>query len=264
MEFTITGVEEIREIWYQFDIHYPNASEVGYFKLDGDGVYNDIFHVSGTATEKKIKVVLPFTEGLHEISLAARDVKYNFGYFHTSTYYITSGLEGGYVNDDVQPVLQLGQGYPTSGGTVSQDKILNIDIKEEDSGVYYFAYKFTESEPSTEAPTIPFGDENTKYKYGPGNHVEIPVPKKPGFYYFQFFASDGAGNLSDGRWTRLYVVDKAAPTIKLKGDASIVVPVNTDPTTFVDPGAIWEDNTDAHMALCGDPDLRKQLYTSNV
>ena len=275
LEFNISDPDGIKYIWYQWDLNLPGASELVQIKIaiTGNGEYSGThagmpftFHITGTDTEKNVKVVLPFTEeqkGKHELHLAAMDMKYNMSYLEGFSYYITTGLPDGYVDNDPVKVT-LGADYPVSGDTVDQYKKLNFRIEDEGSGIDYLAYKFSENEKG------PYDDDDTIYVYDPANEQSIPVPTKPGFYYFQFYAMDNAQNLMEKKFTRIYVTDQTNPTIALKGEPSIIVPVNStiDDLKAKDQGAVWTDNTDGKVDNIVDgenlPENQRTVYANNL
>ncbi|MCI8383802.1 MAG: DUF5011 domain-containing protein, partial [Clostridia bacterium] len=241
LSFNVTDDSPILAIYYQWDKNIDANSQ------------RQIQRLSGEPTSYNFKIVVPFSDdlGLHEFSIAAVDKYMNVTSWITIPYYVVGeDVAPGYT-DKEPPQIISGEGdeYPTSGSTIPQGKTLKIRMEDE-NGIYWLGYKWVREK------TMDYATGAT-FVYKPGNNFTFVAPQETGEWYIQFYAVDGANNMTTGRWSRYIVADQVAPVLTLNGAETMDVPLNG---TFNDPGASWTDNTDGTGIVYAN----EQLDTSKV
>ena len=225
LKFTITDDTKLAYVFYAWNRRI-------------DGTAKTIVTVEGAPAKYEFSIKAPTEPGLYEFSIAAQDYSGNISYWKNIPYVVVEKLSG--VQDTEGPVFIFNAPgeYPYNNSTIEQERPMTIRIQD-NSGIYYVAYKWTrEYDPSdyaTGATTV----YNT-------NVLQIKAPKEPGVWYLQMYARDGANNISEGYYTKLTIKDKIAPTLTLNGEAEVDVPLNGK---YTDPGATFNDNYDAQKVV---------------
>jgi len=193
----------------------------------------DYIKLDTATTDYDFKVQVPTEPGLYEFSIAAQDSNGNITDWMNIPYIVVENVTG--LNDTTKPtfIFNVPDEYPGYGQTIEQEKPITVRVEDE-SGVYYIAYKWVrEIETSYSSGATFVYNTNT---------LNITAPKDTGVWYLQLYARDGSNNISTGYTTQVIIEDIIAPTLTLNGSSEMDVPLNG---TFEDPGATFSDNYDA-------------------
>ena len=225
LKFTITDDTKISYIFYAWNRRI-------------DGNKTTIITLEDEPKQYEFKTTAPTEPGLYEFSIAAQDYYGNISYWSNIPYVVVDNPSG--VVDTTKPVFVFNtpDEYPYNNSTIAQEMPITLRVQD-DSGVYYMAYKWTrelnQSDYATGATVVYNKSE-----------IQIKAPTEPGVWYLQMYARDGANNISEGYYTKVTVQDMIEPTLTLNGPSEVDVPLNG---TYDDPGATFNDNYDAQKIV---------------
>ena len=225
LSFTIKDDSPLKVIYYQWDRNIDKNSEPQ-------------FHFfSESTTNYTFKLPASFsTLGLHELSIAARDDKGNMNKWIDIPYYVVAENVSSTYVDNVKPtfIINSPTDYPYSGSTIAQGTKIKIKMQDEND-IYWLGYKWVRELNLSDYAT------GSTFVYKPGSEFTFTAPQERGKWYLQFYAKDGASNISTGRWSEYTVADMVKPVLTLNGPANVDV---SQYGTYNDPGASWTDNVD--------------------
>ena len=157
--------------------------------------------------EYTFKIQVPeLSKGIHEFSIAAQDYYGNISYWLNIPYIVVDELSG--VEDNTKPTLIFdtkGGNYPYHNSTIPQEMPITLTA-EDDSGIYYIAYKWTQVlQQNDTGATLAFNKNNITEK---SFTTEIKAPETPGYWYLLVYARDGANNASGTYVTGVVVEER--------------------------------------------------------
>ncbi|MCI8470289.1 MAG: DUF5011 domain-containing protein, partial [Clostridia bacterium] len=230
ISFTVTDETGINNVYYMWDRRIDKKSNTE----------KEAQYVANGPTEHTFTFTVPFSDdlGLHEISIAAKDIKGKLTTWINVPYYVVNeDVPEDYVDETRPTVIQnIPDDYPSDGSEIEQGRKIKIKMEDEND-IYWIAYKWSNTNTYDSDDYV----TNSIVAYKPGNEFIFTAPDELGEWYLQYYMVDGADNVTKGYCSHYYVVDKVAPVLTLNGLEAMDVNLND---TFEDPGATWTDNVD--------------------
>jgi len=181
------------------------------------------------------------------LRVSAIDGKENHSDWYIIPYYVVTAKSE--TQDTTPPVFNWDsvEEVPRSGETINLGRDITIRAEDEESGVYYIAYLWTED------GQTPNAADYTIVNQPVNGAITIKAPNTPGNWVLRVCAANSSYNSSTGvfytskvTYFKYEIKDIEAPTMTLNGEAVVRVPLNGN---FVDEGVTVTDNVDEQKII---------------